>query len=279
MSLTSTGRIFDVQRFSVHDGPGIRTTVFMKGCPLRCRWCHNPEGLSHLTELRFFEEKCIGCSRCGDKNKLSDAEKCPAEALTVCGRDVEAEEVISEIKKDLLFYGSSGGVTFSGGECLLQPDFVCEVLSEVKKMGLHTATDTSGYVPWESIRKTLDVCDLYLYDVKCIDPENHLKYTGVDNRLILENLQRLSSMGKEIWIRVPVIPDFNDSAQEMEAIASHVAALDGIKQVTLMPYHTLGASKYPSLGLEYPYDTEKRVGEDTMLSFGKIFEKHKLALK
>lgn len=273
------GRIFDIQRFSVHDGPGIRTTVFMKGCPLRCRWCHNPEGLSKLIELRFFEDKCISCRRCGLKNDLSDADKCPAGALTVCGKDVDTDDVIAEIKKDMLFYGDNGGVTCSGGECLLQPEFVAEVLEKAKLLGLHTAIDTSGYVTWESFEKTMDVCDLYLYDIKCLCAEKHLEFTGVNNGLILQNLKKLCSAGKEIWIRIPVIPDFNDNIDEMEAIALFLSDLDGIKQVTLMPYHTLGASKYRTLGLEYCFDVDKKISTDMISEFGKIFESKHFILK
>ena len=265
------GTYFDIQRFSVHDGPGIRTTVFMKGCPLRCKWCHNPEGLSMPPQLQFFKEKCIGCHRCGDRTKLEDAKNCPTGALKVCGGTISAEEVLKEIRKDRTFYGDRGGVTFSGGECLMQADFVAHVLSLAKAEGIHTAVDTSGYVPWQAIEKTLPFCDLYLYDIKCIDPKKHKQYTGVDNALILENLQKLSRCDKEIWIRVPIIPDFNDSEDETEAIAALVSGLKNITQVTLMPYHTLGAGKYETLGLIYPYDTSKKTDKDALSRFCEIF--------
>ena len=266
--------VFDIQRFSVHDGPGIRTTVFMKGCPLRCMWCHNPEGLSCSCELQFFEEKCIGCGKCGRKESLSDADNCPSGALVVCGREMSSEDVLCEILKDKCFYAEDGGVTFSGGECLLGADFVAEVLAAAKREGLHTAIDTCGMVRWQEIEKTLGVCDLYLYDVKCIDAVAHKKYTGVDNSLILENLKRLSDAGKEIWIRVPVIPDFNDSTEEMTAIAEFLLALPkAVRQVTLMPYHSLGASKYATLGLEYRYDTTKSISQDRLEEFRDIFRR------
>lgn len=265
------GTIFDIQRFSVHDGPGIRTTVFMKGCPLRCKWCHNPEGLSPAPQLRFEEEKCIGCGKCGDRTHLEDAQICPTTALTVCGRDIDEDEVIREILKDSGFYGEHGGVTFSGGECLLQADFVASVLSKVKGLSLHTAIDTSGCVPWRSIEKTLPFCDLYLYDIKCIAPENHKEFTGVDNAQILANIQKLSQVDKEIWVRVPIIPDFNDNEPEIEAIAGLVSVLPRVSRVTLMPYHTLGASKYPTLGLTYPYNAEKRISEASLSRFCEIF--------
>ena len=272
------GTVFDIQRFSVHDGPGIRTTVFLKGCPLRCRWCHNPEGLSREPQLQYFRETCIGCGRCGERTDLTDAERCPAEALRVCGRVMDEEQVAAEILKDRMFYGDTGGVTFSGGECLLQAEFVEAVLTRMKAEGLHTAVDTSGCVPWSAIEKTLPCCDLYLYDIKCMDGDCHKHYTGVDNTLILENLKRLSHCGKEIWIRIPVIPDFNNRESEMTAIADFVSALPSVTQVTLMPYHTLGASKYPTLGLTYPFDTCKRITEEEQELFRTIFTSRRITV-
>jgi len=273
------GTIFDIQRFSVHDGPGIRTTVFMKGCPLRCRWCHNPEGFLPDIQLRFFEEKCIGCGRCNTRTKFSDADKCPTGALEICGKEVDEKEIIDEVLKDRIFYGDNGGVTFSGGECLCQADFVSSVLSMLKPLGLHTAIDTSGYVSWEAIEKTLDLCDLYLYDVKCIDAVLHKKHTGVDNSLILQNLKRLTLTGKDIWIRIPVIPGFNNSEKEITAIANFISSYECIRQVTLMPYHTLGASKYKTLGLEYIYDASQKITSDEINLFTKIFSDRKIILK
>ena len=266
-----SGIIFDIQRFSVHDGPGIRTTVFMKGCPLKCKWCHNPEGLSAEIQLQHFDDKCIGCGRCGERDDLSDALKCPAEALKLCGKTVEKDELIEEILKDKIFYSSNGGVTFSGGECLIQADFVAEVLERAKELGLHTAIDTSGCAPWSAFEKTLPYCDLYLYDIKCISSMLHKEYAGVENRLIIENIKRLSLSEKEIWVRVPVIPDFNNNSEEMTAIADLVSTLPTVSQVTLMPYHTLGASKYKTLGLNYTFDTSKKITNAELEAFKKIF--------
>ena len=273
------GRIFDIQRFSVHDGPGIRTTVFMKGCPLRCRWCHNPEGLSGERQLQFFEAECLSCGACGEKSRLSDAEKCPVGALRICGRDVDADEILDAVLRDRIFYGARGGVTFSGGECLLQADFVTTVLKKLKEQGIHTAIDTCGCVAWSEIEKTLDACDLYLYDVKCVTPHLHREYTGADNSLILENLQRLSRTGKEIWVRVPVIPEFNDNVEEMSAIAALLRGLSGVKQVTLMPYHSLGASKYPTLGMTYPYDAALQVSGEALDTYRSIFEEERITVQ
>jgi pyruvate formate lyase activating enzyme len=265
------GTVFDIQRFSVHDGPGIRTTVFMKGCPLRCRWCHNPEGLKRESELQYFEEKCIGCKRCGDRSSIFDSEKCPAGALTLCGKELDVGALLEELMRDKDFYAEGGGVTFSGGECLLQADFVRSVLSVLKSEGIHTAIDTCGAVSWSEIEKTLDVCDLYLYDVKCITPSLHKEYTGVDNALILDNLRRLSRENKEIWIRTPVIPGFNDSDEEMGRISDLVLELSSVSHLTLMPYHVLGVSKYKTIGMDYPYDSSLRVGADDMKRFKAVF--------
>lgn len=271
-----TGRIFDIQRFSVHDGPGIRTTVFMKGCPLRCKWCHNPEGLSSAPQLQFFEDECIGCSACGDRTELSDALHCPSGALKISGREVGADEIMREVLRDKVFYSDNGGLTVSGGECLLQADFVAGLLSLAKEEGLHTAIDTSGCVLWSEIEKTVNLCDLYLYDVKCLNSQVHKEYTGVDNSLVLENIKRLSALGKEIWVRVPVIPGFNNNDREMTDIAEFVSSLSSVSQVTLMPYHTLGASKYKTLGLNYPYDTDLKISEDELERFKEIFRERKL---
>jgi len=274
-----TGRVFDIQRFSVHDGPGIRTTVFMKGCPLRCKWCHNPEGLSALPQLQFFKESCIGCGACGKREYLSDADKCPAEALKVCGKEFTVDDIVDIALKDRTFYSDVGGVTFSGGECLLQAAFVVETLEKLKLNNIRTAIDTSGYVPWENINNTLSACDLYIYDVKCISPQLHKAYTGSDNSLILENLKKLSLTGKDIWIRVPVIPSFNDNEKEMTAIAEFVSGLNNIEQVTLIPYHKLGVSKYETLGIEYQFDTSLRLSEDKISTYSEIFGKMGLTVK
>ena len=265
------GTFFDIQRFSVHDGPGIRTTVFMKGCPLRCAWCHNPEGLTMAPQVQFFREACIGCKRCGGNRNLAAAEKCPAGALKQVGRAYAPQELLEEVLADRDFYGSDGGVTFSGGECLLQAEFVTEMLRLIKAQGITTAIDTCGCVPWENIQATLGLCDTYLYDIKCADDALHRRFTGWGNGLILNNLKKLGQSGANIWIRVPVIPDVNDTVEEMARVADIAASTKGAAQVTLMPYHTLGKSKYETLSLVPGYNTEKIITPAKLAEFAALF--------
>ena len=266
-----TATIFSIQRFSVHDGPGIRTTVFFKGCPLSCPWCHNPEGLSGKRQLQFFEEKCTACGQCGERRLLTDAERCPSGALQVCGEEIDEETLLKRLLADRSYYRHTGGVTFSGGECLLQFEFVSKMLSLLKKEGISTAIDTSGAVAWKAFEAVRDHCDLFLYDIKCIDEQKHLAYTGASNALILNNLGRLSKSGARIWIRIPVIPDFNDTVEEMERIAVFVQGVKSVECVTLMPYHTLGVSKYPTLGIPCRYQTDKHFSKDELGAFVKPF--------
>lgn len=273
------GTVFDIQRFSVHDGPGIRTTVFMKGCSLRCGWCHNPEGLRPEPQVQYFREHCIGCGRCGGERTLDAVCKCPAGALKRVGQTYTPEALLEEVLADLDFYGSEGGVTFSGGECLLQADFVTQMLRLLKERGVTTAVDTCGNVPWENLEKALAYCDTWLYDVKCADPEVHRRFTGSSNQRILANLEKLGRAGANIWIRVPVIPDFNDNPDEMERIAQIAASTPGVSRVTLMPYHTLGKSKYATLGLTPGYDTDKTVTATRLAEFKALFRDKGLAVE
>ena len=267
------GVVFDIQRFSVHDGPGIRTTVFLKGCPLRCGWCHNPEGLSGNTDVQFFPKECIGCRRCQGERTADAAKKCPAGALKLCGEKITAESLLEKVLQDRDFYSPDGGVTFSGGECLLQAAFVAEMLKQLKALGISTAVDTCGCVPWENIQKTLPFCDLYLYDIKCADPRLHEKHTGKGNALILRNLEKLSAAGARIWIRTPVIPGVNDTEEEMGAIAAIIARLPQAEKITLMPYHTLGKSKYETLGLTPPYETDQMISPARLEALKDVFRR------
>ncbi len=250
--------IFDIVRNSTVDGPGIRTTVFFKGCNIDCKWCHNPEGKQKNPQLMFYADKCKGCRKCRSvcPNQLKSCELCgkceqycASEARKLCGKEYTTEQVLDEIKKDIVFYEiSNGGVTFSGGECMLSVDFLTELLRECKTNGISTAVDTAGNVPWESFVKVMPYTDLMLYDIKCYSDDLHIKGTGVSNRLILENLKRLSeSFNGEIIVRIPVIGMFNDSEQEMQKIAEFLKPLR-IKSVELLPYHTLGESKSRAIG-------------------------------
>lgn len=252
--MSTVGTIFDIEHGSFVDGPGIRTTVFFKGCNLRCAWCHNPESQNFAPEKLYYRDKCADCGRCRTVCPSPDAcilcgkcaDLCPGNAISICGREATADEVMSEIEKDAAFFGNDGGVTFSGGECMLQPDFLEELIARCRAQGISTAVDTAGHLPWETFLRIRP--DLWLYDVKATDPEVHRAYTGVDNELILANLDRLLSSGARVWIRVPVIPGVNDSKEEMERIRDFVHGR--AEKIELLPYHRLGENKYPALGRE-----------------------------
>ena len=256
---------------SVQDGPGIRTMVFFKGCPLRCVWCHNPESQSFSASLGFRADKCIGCGRCAtacDIHSFADGAHeidrarctgrgtcvsvCPTGALELYGREASVEELMEEILRDRAFYGSSGGgLTVSGGEPLCQPDFLYELLSEAKKVGLHTCIETCGLASSEALRSIAPLTDLFLFDFKESDDSLHKEYTGVSNRRILDNLHLLDRMGRSIVLRCPIIPTLNDRTEHLDAIADLAGRLDSVIEINVMAYHTLGNGKYEELGLEY----------------------------
>lgn len=250
------GLIFDIKRFAVHDGNGIRTTVFFKGCNLRCKWCHNPESQSFEKQMMFYKDKCTGCGKCREicPNHLQSCDfcgkcelYCPAEARKICGREYTSDEVLAEVIKDKAFYeNSGGGVTFSGGECMLQLDFLCEILKKCKAAGIHTAVDTAGNVPWKSFEKILPFTDLFLYDIKAFGAELHREGTSVSNELILENLKNLSGRA-DIIVRIPVIGGYNDNDEEIRQIADFLKQIKIIK-AELLPYHAMGEHKYTALG-------------------------------
>lgn len=227
--LKAKGRIFDIQRFSIHDGPGIRTIVFLKGCPLRCRWCCNPEGQNYNTEIMT--------SNGVTKNY---------------GEDITVEELLQKLISDEFYFRrSGGGITLSGGECLAQPDFAPHILHACKDLGYNTAIETTGYSEWENIEKYLPYVDYVLQDIKHINPEKHKAYTGVDNKIILENAVKFANSGVNLTIRVPVIPGFNDTPEEINDIAQFAKSLPDVKKLHLLPYHRLGEIKYAGLGREY----------------------------
>jgi len=268
------GVIFDLQRFAVHDGPGIRSLIFFKGCPLTCQWCSNPESHRFEPDLFFDAAKCIRCrlcvaacphaalreeageirydrALCGACGRCADA--CCAGARVLKGMAVTAEWAVNEVLKDEEFYArSGGGVTLGGGEPLAQPGFAAAILQRAKQCGLHTTVETCGHVPWAALAQSLPWTDLFLFDLKHVDPAKHQQYTGGDVRLILSNLKRLAGAGPLIVVRIPIIPTFNDTVAEMAAIAAAVTAV-GLTEVHLLPYHALGESKYRLLGKECPF--------------------------
>lgn len=251
------GMLYDIAHSSFVDGPGVRTTVFFKGCNLKCLWCHNPESQSAEVQMLFYRNKCIECGECRNvcPNSPEDCvlcgecvKYCPRGARKVCGRIWSLDEVMKEIRQDEMFYqASGGGVTFSGGECMLQIDFLLTLLKQCRKEGIHTAVDTAGNVPWEYFEKIMPYTDMFLYDIKCFSEELHRSGTGVSNKRILENLQRLSEYhdGK-IMIRIPVIPGFNMDTEEMKKTAGFLENIRCSK-IELLPYHRLGENKYAAV--------------------------------
>ena len=268
-----TGRVFNIQRFSVNDGPGIRTTVFLKGCPLHCAWCHNPESVSTEKEIFLHTDRCIRCGKClqvcthqavieenGSYGVLREQclkcgdciEECVSEARSMAGRDMTMEEVMNEIRRDHLFYEqSSGGVTFSGGEPLMQHEFLIALLSACRQEWIHTAVDTTGMTPPSILEKVSIFTDLFLYDVKTMDDGRHRQFTGVSNRQILENLRLLDSWKKNVIIRVPVIPGVNMDVVSISKIGEFVASLQNIHEINLLPYHKTGVDKYSRIDSDY----------------------------
>lgn len=295
------GYIFDIKKYALHDGPGIRTTVFFKGCPLRCLWCHNPEGQNAGREIMLRPGRCLeGCARCIDICPLKAisksgsfpvinaslcnccglcAEACPTEALEIIGREVTPAEVIDEVMKDFVFYQQSGGgVTFSGGEPLMQPEFLQELLRLAKKYNLHTVVDTSGYARFELFLRILPLVDLFLYDLKIIDGARHRRFTGKDNQLILENLKKLVALTDNVIIRIPIIPSINDDEKSLKEMIEFIASLGRIKAIELLPYHTLGKDKYGRLGRDYQLVDLKKPSSEEMNRIADYFKQNNLSV-
>jgi pyruvate formate lyase activating enzyme len=302
-----TGKVYDIQGFSVQDGPGIRTTVFLKGCPLRCPWCHSPESQQFYAQLSWMSVKCTGIEKCGkcleacSKGAISPGQwtrhaanqenvhlihidrsictncgecigVCSPKALSICGTDYTPDELLKRLRKDLPFYEhSGGGVTVSGGEPLSQPEFLIQLLMRLRECGIHAALDTSGYAPYAIIERILPHTDLFLYDLKHMDNKRHRMATGVSNERILENAEKIAKAGGKMQIRIPMIPDFNDSEEDIRKTGLFCRSLGkAVTVIQLLPYHSLGVMKYHRI------DDSRMAIESEPLSDAKIHSLKKL---
>ena len=287
------GKIFNIQRFSTSDGPGIRTTVFFKGCPLSCAWCHNPESHEIKNEIFYDAKKCIGCAFCAKACKNSchifenghiffreNCEKCgecaglcPTKAIEVCGKDTSVDEVMKTVLRDVPFYEQSGGgITLSGGEPLMQYDFAQKLLEKAKEKGIHTAIETSGYCK-RSLEKIARFVDLWLFDVKLLNDDEHKKYTGVSNEQIIENLKYLDGIGAKIILRCPIIPEVNLKKDHFEKLAILAKSLENVIAIQLEPYHPLGISKSALLGKKESFSNGEFLNKEALTDFARfLFE-------
>jgi len=296
------GVVFNIQRFSIHDGPGIRTTVFLKGCPLRCGWCSNPESTRMGPEIITRDAKCIGCGKCveacsqqaiavSDNTRtiqwekcdycLKCAEVCPSGAIERAGEYLTVAQVMDTVARDIGFYGrTGGGMTLSGGEPLMQWQFALQLLQAAKKSGLHTALDTTGYADWGILDEILNFTDIVLYDLKHPNSSRHQEATGVPNELILENLRRtLAKPGVKVWIRHAVIPGFSDLEDELEELCKLILALEPpVEKVSLLPYHKFGEPKYAATGRVYPWKGIPTVSDERIGALKTVVESHNITV-
>lgn len=278
----TTGLIFDVQRYALHDGPGLRTDVFFKGCPLRCGWCSNPESQQARPELMLFAQECIRCGQfaedCpaiwGGRDRADYAERmtrCPTAAIHWSGRERTAGDALGEVLRDAPFYANGGGLTLTGGEPTAQPELADALLRLAKAAGVSTAMETCGRAPWAVFKRLLPALDHLLYDLKHLDSEAHRAGTGVGNDLILANLRRLLGAGAPVTIRVPLIPGFNADPASLRAMAGFAREL-GVDRLDLLPYHTYGTAKYAALARAYPWAAQPRLTAAEIAAFAQLFE-------
>lgn len=294
-----SGLIYDIKRYAINDGPGIRVTIFMKGCPLQCSWCHNPEGISPLMQKLYTPEKCIGCdcciqvcpeqscfktpdgiktepARCTACGKCADI--CPTKATEISGRNVSIEDIVAEVEKDRIFFDQSGGgVTFSGGEPLLQADFLLLLLKEFGTRAIHRTVDTTGFAKSETLLNVAKHTDLFLYDLKLMDTTRHRKWTSVGNGLILKNLRLLAETGADIIIRIPLIKGVNADDENIVQTADFIAALPGKRKgVNLLPYHNIMAGKYLKSGIPFEEGQMCEPGDDDLERVVAVFAQYGL---
>jgi len=281
----ANGWVFDIQRYSIHDGPGIRTLIFLKGCPLCCPWCSNPESQLPHSELRFVENLCKGCKRCievcpvhairdakgsiqFDRNLCTVcgecATVCPTKAVSIVGEVKTVSDILEVLEKDRVFFeGSGGGLTLSGGEPLAQPKFAGAIMQAAKEKGFHTAIETTGYQHWDLVKPIILNSDIVLFDIKIMDAVRHEKTVGVTNKLILENAEKIADMRKQMIIRVPIVPGFNDDFENLDKTLAFAERI-GVLEVHFLPYHRLGQQKYGQLGRFYQMDLVEPPGVEKM---------------